>query len=138
LRTLTYPLKILIILVKKLVTVSSWSAAFQNEHQNLGINTTSRIESINSKFKRFLKPNCRLLEQQYFIDTVNDTKKLKPQRHLFSKLPLKMKMLKDIYSNYVFKRIEHEYFSGAFEFKVNPTLRMNKWEVPNIPTILKN
>ncbi len=44
-----------------------------------------------------------------------------------------MKMLKDIYSNYVFKRIQCEYFSGVFEFRVNPTFRMNKWEVvPNI------
>jgi len=95
---------------KKLLTVASWSVAFQNEHQNLGINTTSRIESINSKFKRFLNPNCRLLELQYFIDRVNETKKnlLKPtnRRFFFAKQPPKMKMLQEVYSNYIFEPLE--------------------------------
>jgi len=60
---------------------------------------------------------------------------LKPtnRRFFFAKQPPKMKMLQEVYSNYIFEPLEREYFCGVFEFKVYPTFRMNDWQViPNI------
>jgi hypothetical protein len=45
-----------------------WCCAFQRQHLTLGISTTSRVESVNSLFKRFLSGYCRLEELRQFVE----------------------------------------------------------------------
>jgi len=103
-----------------------WCKSFHKEVRNLGVNTTSRMESFHSNFKRKVKGTKSLCELIYYIlcfieekssILINNMISSKKINDIYSKFPL-MNQIKSLYSEYVYTKIVESYINSySFEVK---------------------
>jgi len=118
---------------KKIAAIESWCPAYQNQNFTLGIHTTSRVESLNSKFKSFLDRNCSLLELQEFISDFHKKAQIyhKPkQKLIFSIDPPALKPFRETLTYFAYSLLEKEYYNAIFFNKVRK-LEINCWKITN-------
>jgi|GEM_PF-6522710 len=129
-----YPEEDLQYFAKKIDSIELWSSAFHREHLTLGIDTTSRVESLNGVFKKQLEKTTSLRElQEYvehkFIDPLPKAGPNNLKNKKFYVYPLKMEVLAAYCSKYATQILEDLYFSAIFGHQVYPGLTNKSWKV---------